>query len=124
MDTRLGQRGMAIIFGVAAALGLIVLIVIGSRGFHVRRLADRLRRRLRLRLRRSTTLHLLGARPPTWRYFKAGWQLFLSLRNFRRYTPLIPAPGGRPLRADLHPQARPLRWVMHSASSGASSSPA
>lgn len=29
-------------------------------------------------------------RPPTWRYFKAGWTNFLSWRNFRRYTTLIP----------------------------------
>ena len=29
-------------------------------------------------------------RPPTWRYFKAGWVNFLSWRNFRRYTSLIP----------------------------------
>jgi hypothetical protein len=29
-------------------------------------------------------------RPPTWRYFRAGWATFLSWRNFRRYTVLIP----------------------------------
>jgi hypothetical protein len=29
-------------------------------------------------------------RPPTWRYFRAGWRHFLSWRNFRRYTLLIP----------------------------------
>ena len=29
-------------------------------------------------------------RPPTWRYFRAGWSNFLSWRNFRRYTLLIP----------------------------------
>lgn len=29
-------------------------------------------------------------RPPTWRYFRAGWRHFLSWRNFRRYTTLIP----------------------------------
>lgn len=29
-------------------------------------------------------------RPPTWRYFKAGWTSFLSWRNFRRYTWLVP----------------------------------
>ncbi|MPZ98677.1 MAG: hypothetical protein GEU80_04915 [Dehalococcoidia bacterium] len=29
-------------------------------------------------------------RPPTWRYFSAGWRYFLSWRNFRRYTLLIP----------------------------------
>jgi hypothetical protein len=29
-------------------------------------------------------------RPPTWRYFRAGWAEFLSWQNFRRYTLLIP----------------------------------
>src|SRR5687767_14021354 len=29
-------------------------------------------------------------RPPTWRYFRAGWANFLSWRNFRRYAVLIP----------------------------------
>ncbi|HEX5500110.1 MAG TPA: hypothetical protein VFX03_12820, partial [Thermomicrobiales bacterium] len=29
-------------------------------------------------------------RPPTWRYFAAGWRAFLSWRNFRRYALLIP----------------------------------
>ena len=29
-------------------------------------------------------------RPPTWRYFKAGWVNFLSPSNVRRYTGLIP----------------------------------
>ena len=29
-------------------------------------------------------------RPPTWRYFRAGWVNFLSWRNFRHYTLLIP----------------------------------
>ncbi|HEU0113552.1 MAG TPA: hypothetical protein VFQ80_02710 [Thermomicrobiales bacterium] len=29
-------------------------------------------------------------RPPTWRYFAAGWRAFLSWGNFRRYAWLIP----------------------------------
>ena len=34
-------------------------------------------------------------RPPTWRYFKAGWSNFLSWRNFRRYTPYCQARRSR-----------------------------
>ena len=34
MRIRLGQRSMAIIFGVVAGLALVALIAIGSRGFH------------------------------------------------------------------------------------------
>jgi len=30
-------------------------------------------------------------RPPTRRYFRAGWASFLSWDNFRRYTTLVPA---------------------------------
>ena len=33
-------------------------------------------------------------RPPTWRYFRAGWVNFFSWHNFRRYTTLSRWPGG------------------------------
>jgi hypothetical protein len=53
-------------------------------------------------------------RPPTWRYFRAGWVNFLSWRNFRRYTVLIP----RAWWTDIFGQTFILRrgvrrWVMH-----------
>ena len=92
METRLGQRGMAIIFGVAAGLGLVVLIALGSRGFHWFDSA--------LIGYAVASIFALAAvtykytfwlmRPQTGRYFWRSWQLFLSLQNFKRYTTLIP----------------------------------
>ncbi len=44
-------------------------------------------------------------RPPTWRYFHAGWRNFLSWRNFRRYTFLVPpCLVARHHRPNLYPQ--------------------
>jgi hypothetical protein len=53
-------------------------------------------------------------RPPTWRYFKAGWVNFLSWQNFRRYTLLIPVALWRDIfgQTFLLERSR-LRWVMH-----------
>jgi hypothetical protein len=53
-------------------------------------------------------------RPPTWRYFKAGWVNFLSWRNFRRYTLLIPRAWWTDIFAQtfiLRRDAR--RWIAH-----------
>lgn len=53
-------------------------------------------------------------RPPTWRYFKAGWVNFLSWRNFRRYTLLIPVAWWRDILGQTFIRQRGLtRWVMH-----------
>ena len=92
MGMRLGQRGMAIIFGVAAGLGLVVLIALGSRGFHWFDSA--------LIGYAVASIFALAAvtykytfwlmRPQTGRYFWRSWRLFLSLQNFKRYTTLIP----------------------------------
>ncbi|HEX2913011.1 MAG TPA: MFS transporter [Chloroflexia bacterium] len=53
-------------------------------------------------------------RPPTKRYFKAGWGNFLSLKNFRRYFTLVP----KALWTDIFAQTfiwrrSKLRWTMH-----------
>jgi hypothetical protein len=55
-------------------------------------------------------------RVPTGRYFRAGWATFLSWRNFRRYTLLIP----RALWTDLIGQTfirkrSTARWLAHQA---------
>lgn len=53
-------------------------------------------------------------RPPTWRYFKGGWRNFLSWRNFRRYTLLIPVALWRDIFGQTFILKRGLRrWVMH-----------
>lgn len=53
-------------------------------------------------------------RPPTWRYFRAGWANFLSLRNFRRYTLLIPRAWWTDIFGQTFIRKRGLgRWVAH-----------
>ncbi len=53
-------------------------------------------------------------RPPTWRYFKAGWTNFLSWRNFRRYSALIPIAWWTDILAQTFILKRSIqRWVMH-----------
>lgn len=53
-------------------------------------------------------------KPPTWRYFKAGWETFLSWRNFRRYTTLIPLAWWTDIFAQVFIARRSVaRWVMH-----------
>lgn len=53
-------------------------------------------------------------RPPTWRYFRAGWASFFSFANFRRYPRLVPAALWRDIFAQTFILRRsPLRWVAH-----------
>jgi hypothetical protein len=55
-------------------------------------------------------------RPPTWRYFKAGWRNFLSWQNFRRYTTLIPVAWWHDIFGQTFIRKRGLlRWGMHMA---------
>ncbi|MBX6341882.1 MAG: MFS transporter, partial [Thermomicrobiaceae bacterium] len=53
-------------------------------------------------------------RPPTWRYFRAGWANFLSWRNFRRYAALIPTAWWTDILAQTFIRRRSTtRWLMH-----------
>lgn len=53
-------------------------------------------------------------RPPTWRYFKAGWTTFLSWHNFRRYAGLIPRAWWRDILAQTFIAKRGWRrWFAH-----------
>lgn len=55
-------------------------------------------------------------RPPTWRYFKAGWTNFFSWRNFLRYTLFLPVAVWHDLIAQTFIRKRSLkRWIMHQA---------
>jgi hypothetical protein len=54
------------------------------------------------------------ARPPTWRYFRAGWTQFLSWSNFRRYSLLVPRAWWTDILAQTFILKRGLfRWTMH-----------
>lgn len=82
----------SICFGILVAVILTLLIAIGSRGFHWFDAA--------LIGYAVATIVAVAAvtykysfwlfRPPTGRYWKRSWELFLSYANFRRYTMLIP----------------------------------
>jgi hypothetical protein len=118
-DARVGMARRevpAAALAVGAAFLLMVLIYVGSRGlkdfdsalvgyavgtiFAVSGLVYR--------------YTLWVTRPPTWRYFRAGWSNFLSWRNFRRYTLLIPKAWWTDIFAQTFIRARSTqRWLMH-----------
>ena len=55
-------------------------------------------------------------RPPTWRYFRAGWVNFLSWQKFRRYTLLIPRAWWTDIFAQTFILHRGFkRWFAHMA---------
>lgn len=55
-------------------------------------------------------------RPPTWRYFRAGWSHFLSMENFRRYTLMIPKAWWTDIFGQTFIRKRSMtRWIMHMA---------
>jgi hypothetical protein len=101
---------------VLAAAVLIILIFIGSRGLRdfdsalIGYAVATLFALVALTYRYALWIN----RPPTWRYFRAGWANFLSLRNFRHYTLLIPKAWWTDIFAQTFILKRsPLRWVMH-----------
>jgi hypothetical protein len=113
---RFGQRARAVIFGVIAGLGLIVLIALGSRGFHW--------------FDAALIGYAVGSvfafaavvykytfwlmRPQTGRYFWRSWRLFFSFANFRRYTALIPTAIVTDLLSQQFIRRRGLyRWFTH-----------
>ncbi len=106
----------AVVLALLAAVVLIVLIVLGSRGLRDFDSA--------LIGYAVATIFALAAlvyrytlwigRPPTWRYFRAGWANFFSLRNFRRYTFLIPKAWWTDIFAQTFIRERSMqRWIMH-----------
>jgi hypothetical protein len=106
----------AAIIAVLAAALLVLLMYLGSRGFKDFDSA--------LIGYAVGTVFALAAvvyrytlwitRPPTWRYFKAGWTHFLSWQNFRRYTTLIPVAWWRDIFGQTFILKRSFqRWAMH-----------
>jgi hypothetical protein len=113
---RLGLRARSLLAGLLAAALLVLLVGLGSRGFHwfdaalIGYLVGVIFATAAVVYKYTFWL----ARPPTSRYWRRSWQLFLSLTNFRRYPGLIP----RTLVVDLFTQQfirhrSVYRWVMH-----------
>lgn len=94
---------------------LVLLIALGSRGFHwfdatlIGYAVGTIFATAAVTYKYTFWL----ARPPTGRYWRKSWQLFLSYANFRRYTALIPAAIGD-LFAQTFIRRRGLyRWITH-----------
>lgn len=110
------REWQAIGFAVVAAAILILLIFVGSRG-----LKDFDSALIGYAV--ATVIAFAGLvyrytlwieKPPTWRYFKGGWRNFLSWRNLRRYTLLVPRAWWTDILAQTFILRRsPKRWVMH-----------
>ncbi len=107
---------LATLVAVLAALVLMLLIYIGSRG-----LRDFDSTLIGYAVATLFTLVALTyrytlwiGRPPTWRYFRAGWANFLSWSNFRHYTLLIPKAWWTDIFAQTFILKRSrLRWIAH-----------
>lgn len=88
----IGLRTRSIILGIIAAAVLTLLIAVGSRGFHWFD-ATLIGYAVATIFATAAVTYKYAfwlARPPTGRYWKRSWELFLSYANFRRYTTLIP----------------------------------
>lgn len=85
-------RLRASIYGLIAALILIGLIALGSRGFHWFDASLIGYAVATIFVVAAVTYKYMFwlARPPTGRYWFRSWQLFFSYENFRRYTSVIP----------------------------------
>lgn len=110
-----GLRTRSLLAAIAAAAILILLIALGSRGFHWFDSA--------LIGYAVATVFATAAvtykyvfwlyRPPTGRYWWRSWQLFLSYANFRRYTTLIPAAIGDLFTQSFIRRRGWYRWLTH-----------
>src|SRR5215469_8942563 len=106
----------SIVAGVVAALVLVLLIALGSRGFHwfdatlIGYAVGTVFATAAVTYKYTFWL----ARPPTWRYWRRSWQLFFSYENFRRYTALIPTAIITDLFSQQFIRKRGFyRWLTH-----------
>jgi hypothetical protein len=111
----LGLRTRSILYGIVAAALLTLLIAIGSRGFHwfdaslIGYAVATIFATAAVTYKYTFWL----ARPPTGRYWRRSWQLFLSYENFRRYTSLIPKAIGDLFVQQFIRKRGLYRWVTH-----------
>lgn len=88
----LDLRVRSILYGILAAIVLIVLIALGSRGFHWFD-AALIGYAVATVFATAAVVYKYSfwlARPPTGRYWRRSWRLFFSYENFRHYSLLIP----------------------------------
>ncbi len=111
----LGLRTLSVLYGILAAALLVLLIALGSRGFHWFDAAL-------IGYAVATVFAIAAvtykysfwlARPPTGRYWRRSWQLFFSYENFRRYTLLIPRAIADLFAQQFIRRRGVYRWVTH-----------
>lgn len=114
--SRFGQRLAAVLTGVIAAMVLIVLIVLGSRGFRwfdaalIGYAVGTIFATAAVAYKYSFWL----MRPQTGRYFRRGWQLFFSFEHFLSYFTLVPVAIFNGILAQTFIRKRSYyRWIMH-----------
>jgi hypothetical protein len=110
------MRTRSLLSGVVAAAVLTLLIALGSRGFHWfdATLIGYAVGTIFAVAAVTYKYTLWIERPPTSRYWRRSWEMFLSFANFRRYTLLIP----KAIITDLFTQGFIrkrgwYRWVTH-----------
>src|SRR5690348_1433593 len=112
-NNRLRIRSIAA--GSIAALLLIGLIALGSRGFHWFD-AALIGYAVATIFATAAVVYKYTfwlARPPTGRYWWRSWQLFLSYANFRKYSVLIPAAIGDLFAQTFIRRRGWYRWITH-----------
>jgi hypothetical protein len=111
----LDLRTRCILVGILAAAALTLLIAVGSRGFHwfdaalIGYAVATIFATAAVTYKYSFWL----ARPPTGRYWRRSWRLFLSYENFRRYTLLIPKAIGDLFAQQFIRRRGLYRWITH-----------
>src|SRR5690242_4981404 len=108
-------RIRSIVAGSVAALLLIGLIALGSRGFHWFD-AALIGYAVATIFATAAVVYKYTfwlARPPTGRYWWRSWQLFLSYANFRKYSVLIPAAIGDLFAQTFIRRRGWYRWITH-----------
>src|SRR5579883_3235554 len=108
-------RVRSLLAAIGAALLLIVLIALGSRGFHWFDAALIGYAVAAVFATAAVTYKYTFwlARPPTGRYWRRSWQLFFSYANFRRYSALIPAAIGDLFAQTFIRRRGWYRWITH-----------
>src|SRR5579884_2617026 len=111
----LSLRVRSICYGILAAIILVLLIAAGSRGFRwfdsalIGYAVAAVFATAAVTYKYTFWLY----RPPTGRYWRRSWQLFLSYANFRRYTVLIPAALGDLFAQQFIRRRGVYRWITH-----------
>ena len=112
----MSARARAALVTIAVTIVTVVLVLIGSRGlrdFDAALVGYAVATLFAIAA--LTYRYMLWiARPPTGRYFEGGWKTFLSWKNFRRYTFLVPKALWTDLIGQTFIRKRGVeRWVAH-----------